>query len=286
LSPTYFREEHHPDGVLAVTLDFPGIRINKLSDAVWIELGELVSGWQSNAAIRAVVLQSAKPGIFLAGADIEELTGIGSHATAVAMSERAQVIFNRLENCGKPVVAAVNGAALGGGLELVLACHGAVAADDRKVKLGLPETKLGLLPAAGGTQRLPRMVGVDRALEMILGGESLTAHEALAAGLVNRVVPLEDLLTAARTMALELAASKNVTKRWMPGERRNLEPMLAGLAPRDDKRFLAWSKSARAVVEGTPLSFDEGLLRERELFADLLVSPEAKELIDRFLNKS
>ncbi len=279
---TYFRQSVDTDGVSTVTMDYPGLRINKLSLGVWAELSELVTEWTTNTAIKAVVIASAKEGIFLAGADIGELTDIRHHEQAVAMSERAQVIFDRLEACGKPVVAAVNGVTLGGGFELALACHAIVAADDRRVKLGLPETKLGLLPAAGGTQRLPRLIGVSRAVELVVSGDSFSAQEGLQLKIVAKVVPLNDLLPEAKALALSMSRAGKTTKTWNPvGE--------VASAPSDfphDLRRLARSKAARAVVEGSQMSFADGLRCERELFADLAISDAAKELIQRFLTKT
>ena len=157
-----------------------------------------------------IVLTGAGEKAFVAGADIAELAALGG-GDLERLAAKGQALMWKIENLGKPVLAAVNGYALGGGCELALACTFRYASTN--ARLGLPEVGLGLIPGYGGTQRLPRLIGSGRALEVILTGEPLTATEALAVGLVNRVVPQEELLPAVRQTAGRIAARSAVTLR-------------------------------------------------------------------------
>ena len=197
------------DGVATVTVNRPD-KLNALDAATIGELEACFAELGALAAARVVVLTGAGPKAFVAGADIGELAALDAGA-AHALARRGQALMDRIERLGKPVIAAVNGFALGGGCELALACSFRWAADT--AKLGLPETGLGLIPGYGGTQRLARLVGRGRALEMILRGAPLTAADAHAAGLVQRVVPAAELATAVATVAREIAARSAVALR-------------------------------------------------------------------------
>ncbi len=178
-------------GIAVVTVNRPEKR-NALSSAVMAELSEAFDRIAADPAIRAAVLTGKGDKAFVAGADISELAEL-SPAAMRDFALRGQAIFRKLEKLGKPVVAAVNGAALGGGLELAMACTVRFAAED--ALLGQPEVRLGIMPGYGGTQRLPRLVGRGRALELLLSGEPVSAGEALRIGLVNAVAPRENLLS-------------------------------------------------------------------------------------------
>ncbi|MBE0567163.1 MAG: enoyl-CoA hydratase/isomerase family protein, partial [Krumholzibacteria bacterium] len=173
------------DGIAEVTVNRPD-KLNALNSALIGELDACMEALAQDGAVRAVILTGAGPKAFVAGADIGELADLTA-AAAEKLARRGQALMDRIENLGKPVIAAVNGFALGGGLELAMACSFRYAADT--ARLGLPETGLGLIPGYGGTQRLPRLVGRGRALELILSGDMIDAPTALALGLVNRVVP-------------------------------------------------------------------------------------------------
>lgn len=273
-------------GIAVWTLDYPGLAINKLSDAVWNEIDDLTGRFAADPGIAAVVVASAKPNIFLAGADIEELKSVSAER-AMAMSVRAHRVFGRLEGCGKPVVAAVAGAALGGGMELVLACHTAVASDNPKVKFGLPETKLGLLPAAGGTQRLVRRIGLEASAELITGGKPIDAARAQALALVEAVVPAADLLDEACRRAAQRAAERILPPAWVPMPVPDPEMVFLSHAlrlDRADRRFEAQLTALATVVFGAGKPFAEGLRLEREAFALLAPGEAARELIARFLS--
>jgi enoyl-CoA hydratase len=196
-------------GVATVTVNRPD-KMNALNAATIGELAACFYALEGDAAVRAVVLTGSGEKAFVAGADIGELGGLTA-VQAEMLARRGQGLMDLIENLGKPVIAAVNGFALGGGCELALACTFRYAADT--ARLGLPETGLGLIPGYGGTQRLARLVGRGRAAEMVLRGHMVGADEALAMGLVNRVVPAADLLETVSGVAAELCARSPLTLR-------------------------------------------------------------------------
>jgi enoyl-CoA hydratase len=187
-----FRVEE--SGIALLTVNRPD-KLNALSGAVIGELADAFGRVSSDPAIRAVIVTGAGDKAFVAGADIRELAEFSPHEARV-FALRGQAAFRQLETCGKPSVAAVNGFALGGGLELAMACTVRFASEN--AKLGQPEVKLGIIPGYGGTQRLPRLVGRGRALELLLAGDPIPAAEAHRIGLVNAVVPQAELLDYCR----------------------------------------------------------------------------------------
>ncbi len=184
------------NGIARVTIDRPD-KLNALNATVISELGDAVTRIETDAAVRGVILTGSGQKAFVAGADISELADQGP-MEGKARSMLGQLVFRRLERCGKPVIAAVNGFALGGGCELAMACHIRIAAEH--ARFGQPVVKLGLGPGYGGTARLPRLVGKGRALELLLTGAMIDAAEAYRIGLVNRVVPGDRLLAEAEAM--------------------------------------------------------------------------------------
>jgi enoyl-CoA hydratase len=203
--------------------------------------------------LRAIILAGAGDS-FCAGTDSGELTELDNDQGR-EVAERGQALCNQIENCGVPVIAAVNGVAAGGGCELALACHLRIAAAD--AQFSLPEIKLGVIPAYGGTQRLAREIGEGRALEAMLTGRTIPAAEALEFGLVNSVAPVAELLDRAQALAQEIAQ----------------------LAP------LAIHACLEAVTRGTQLPLDEGLALEAKLFADLFATEDVREGTSAFLEK-
>jgi len=185
-----------------ITVNRPDVR-NALDSATIDALREAILDVRHEPSARCAIITGSGDRAFVAGADISQL----SRLTAIdgkEYSSRGQHVLDLIENCGKPVIAAINGKALGGGCELALACHLRIAADT--AALGQPEVKLGLIPGFGGTQRLPRLVGKGSALELLLTGRDVPAEEALRIGLVHKVVPAAELLDSARAWARELAA--------------------------------------------------------------------------------
>lgn len=239
--------------LLVVTLDRPAKR-NALTRAMLERLREIFSGVRSRGELRAVILTGAGREAFCAGTDIGELEGL-DEAGGRETSRRGQEVCDAIELCDVPVIAAVNGVAAGGGCELALACHLRVAA--RTASFSLPETKLGVLPAYGGTQRLARAVGAGRALAAMLAGDALAADEALRLGVVNRVAEPDQLLAEAESLAA--AVSEH--------------------AP------LAVRACLEAVTRGARLPLAEGLALEAELFARLFSTEDVREGTRAFLEK-
>ncbi|MEO5798166.1 MAG: enoyl-CoA hydratase-related protein [Gemmatimonadales bacterium] len=190
------------DGVATVTVNRPD-KLNALNATVIRELALVAEAIASDPAVRGVVLTGAGPKAFVAGADISELAVVDG-ASGADLAARGQAAFRAIEQLNKPVVAAINGFALGGGCELAMACHIRLASPH--AKFGQPEVKLGLIPGYGGTVRLPRLVGRGRALELLLTGAVIDAEEAARIGLVNRVVPAELLLETAHTLVRTILA--------------------------------------------------------------------------------
>ncbi len=229
-------------------------KLNSLSREMMVELARLFERVQLESEVRAVILTGAGGRAFCAGTDIGELEGL-DEAGALEASERGQGLCDVIEQCRVPVIAAVSGIAAGGGCELALACHLRVASDD--AVFSLPETKLGIIPAYGGTQRLARLIGEGRALEMMLTGKSVTAQEAFRNGLVNRIAEPARLLDEAESLAREIAE----------------------LAP------LAIRACLEAVTRGLSLPLAEGLQLEAELFSQLFATQDVREGTRAFLEK-
>ena len=244
-------EERGP--VAFVTLNRRAKR-NALTRAMLEELAALFARLGGRRDLRAVILTGAGAEAFSAGTDITELTAL-DEAGARAAAERGQAACDAIESCGVPVIAAVNGAAAGGGCELALACHLRVAAS--RAVFSLPEVRLGMIPAYGGTQRLARAVGHGRALAAMLAGDAISADEALRLGIVNRVVAPDQLLPAAEELAQTLAAQ----------------------AP------LALRACLAAVTRGARLPLAEGLQLEAELFSQLFATEDVREGTRAFLEK-
>lgn len=191
------------NGIFTVTINRPD-KLNALNKDVFNDLDALLKEIESNKEIKVVIITGAGQKAFVAGADISEFTGL-SAVEGMNLASKGQEIFFRIENCSKPIVAAVNGFALGGGCELAMACHFRIASDN--AKFGQPEVNLGLIPGYGGTQRLTQLIGKGRALELLMTGNMIDASIALEYGLVNHVVPQDDLLPKAK-MILEQICSK------------------------------------------------------------------------------
>lgn len=241
------------EGVALVTINRPD-KLNALNAATIRELATCMNVLAAENEVQVVVLRGAGEKAFVAGADISELANMTA-SVAETLACRGQELMNRIESLGKPVIAAVNGFALGGGCELAMACTFRYASDN--AKLGLPETTLGLIPGFGGTQRLPRLVGRGRALEMVLTGDMITAVDAMAIGLVNRVFAQQDLMNAVMDTAKALAAQSPLTTRV----------------------------ALKAVNEGLGMNQDSGCRLEAALFGVAGASEDAHEGCQAFLEK-
>ena len=241
------------DSFAVVRLNRPE-KMNALSASVLDELREAFERVESEGQARAVILTGTGEQAFSAGTDIGELAQLDKEGARQA-SLRGQGVCDLIERSGVPVIAAVNGLAAGGGCELALSCHIRLAS--AKARFSLPETRLGMIPAYGGTQRAARDMGLSRALELMLAGETLSAGEALRLGLVNRVVEAEQLLTEAETLARSISE----------------------LAP------LAIRACLEAVTRGINLPLEEGLRLEAELFSKLFDTEDVREGTRAFLEK-
>ena len=242
------------DGVATITVSRPE-KLNALNAEVLDGLRAAFERARDDAATGAVILTGAGDKAFVAGADIAALAAIDSPSTARELAKRGQSLTRLMETLGKPVIAAINGYALGGGCELALACTLRLAAEGAKI--GQPEVKLGLIAGYGGTQRLPRLVGEGRALELLLTGEPVDAAEAFRIGLVNRVVPRERLLEECRALAKKIMAAGPVATRL----------------------------TLEAVRRGGQLSLGEGLGLEADLFSVVAATSDMKEGTAAFLEK-
>jgi enoyl-CoA hydratase len=191
------------NAILLITINRPD-KLNALNKTVLDELNSAVDELYNNNAIRSAIITGAGPKAFVAGADISEFQGL-KHSEGMDLAHKGQYIFKKIEDSHKPVIAAVNGFALGGGCELAMACHFRIASEN--AKFGQPEVNLGLIPGYGGTQRLTQLIGKGRAIELLITGNLLDAASALQYGLVNYVVPQEELLAKARGI-LELINTK------------------------------------------------------------------------------
>ena len=242
------------NGALAtVTLDRPEV-LHALDAVMFDELERTFLELSADASVRAILLTGSGERAFAAGADIRALVETDA-ASGRAAAERGQQVFLQIEQCGKPVIACVNGVALGGGCELALACTFRIASE--RARLGLPELKLGLIPGYGGTQRLPRLIGKSAALRLMLTGVAVDAAEALRLGLVDEVVPAAELMTRARTVAETITA----------------------MAPR------AISTVMQAVARGEGRSIEDAMKVEAELFGQLCGTADKREGLTAFLEK-
>jgi len=236
-----------------VTVNRPKV-LNALNAPTWADLRTAFEDARGDDAVRGVILTGAGDKAFIAGADISEL----AHATALDAEESSrfgQEVLELIENLGKPVIAAVNGFALGGGCETAMACTMRIAVDS--AKFGQPEVKLGLLPGGGGTQRLPRLVGKGRALQLILSGEMISAQEAYRIGLVNEVVPAANLIGRAEQILKQIASNAPVAVRL----------------------------SLEAVNRGMDTSQSEGFALEASYFGLCAATDDKREGTSAFLEK-
>jgi enoyl-CoA hydratase/carnithine racemase len=198
------------NGFAYVTLNRPKV-LNALNTPTWTDLRTAFADAKADAGVRGVILTGAGEKAFIAGADISELAHVDAY-DAEESSRFGQGVLDLIENLGKPVIAAVNGFALGGGCETAMACTIRIAAEH--AKFGQPEVKLGLLPGGGGTQRLPRLVGKGRALQLILTGETISAQEAYRIGLVNEVVPADKLIPRAEEILKQISANAPIAVKF------------------------------------------------------------------------
>lgn len=242
------------DRIATLTVDHPPV--NSFNTQVVTELGEAIDELLADDEVKAIVITGGGTNAFVAGADIPEIKMLLDQPGGLKMaSEQGQALFLKIEKATKPVIAAINGFCLGGGLELAMACHMRVCSD--RARLGQPEINLGIIPGWGGTQRLARIVGKGKAIELILTGDMITAQEAYRLGLVNKVVPAGAVLKEARGLARKIVSKSKF-------------PIAAAL---------------RAITEGLSVPIEEGLKIEAEEFGLLADTEDAREGVSAFLEK-
>jgi enoyl-CoA hydratase len=240
------------DGIAVVTVNHPPV--NAIDKKMVLELGQTIDELETDAKVKIIILTGAGDKAFIAGADIPVFLNLDK-ASAEQFALSIQSVLSKMEASRMVVICAINGLALGGGCEVAMACDIRIASE--KAKLSQPEVNLGVMPGAGGTQRLPRLVGKGRAMEIVFTGEMIGAEEARAIGLVNRVVPAESLLEEARKMAKKILA----------------------------KGPVAIAKSKRAIHEGLEMTLKEGLRLEAKLFSELFETSDTKEGVKAFIEK-
>lgn len=239
------------DRIALITINHPPA--NALNRATLEELEQTVEQVAGDEQVKVVII-SGEGKFFIAGADIKEFMQVGRDQ-GDELARLGQRVFNKIENLSKPVIAAINGACLGGGLELALACHIRIAAD--VAKLGLPELNLGLIPGYGGTQRLPRLIGSERATEMILTSRMVDGNEAYRLGLVSKVVPLDSLMNDAKQLAATIASKSAVTLRI----------------------------ALTSIREGLKGKLEDGLELEARSFGEAFQSEDMLEGVNAFIEK-
>ncbi len=241
------------NGILTITINRPD-KLNALNKDVIEELSKAIDEVNSNKEIKAAIITGSGPKAFVAGADISEFLTLDAEAGKTLSKKGHEAVFNKIENCPKPIIAAVNGFALGGGCELAMACHFRLCSDN--AKFGQPEVNLGLIPGYGGTQRLTHLIGKGKAMELMMTGNMITANEALYLGLVNHVTGPEELLPAVTTILQTI-----ITK-----------------AP------LAVAEIIR-LVNAAAYDSSNGLKNEIDAFGNLFSTEDVKEGATSFLEK-
>jgi len=241
------------EGVAIVTIDRPPV--NALNRQTIQELDQMVTSLKADQAVKVVILTGGGSFAFVAGADIKEISQLRSGQEAAEVAAQGQAVIMKIQRLGKPVIAAINGVCLGGGNELAMACHLRIAGD--RARFGQPEISLGIMPGFGGTQRLPRLIGKPKATELILTGDLITAQEAHRLGLVNHVVPQDQVMKAAKDLARKIASKGQVAVRL----------------------------ALQAIEQGLESSLEEGLRQEAQAFGQVAQTADAKEGVTAFLEK-
>jgi 3-hydroxyacyl-CoA dehydrogenase/enoyl-CoA hydratase/3-hydroxybutyryl-CoA epimerase len=282
------------DGIAVVTFDLPNESVNKLNRAVKDEFVALVSQLERDTTVHGAVLISGKPDVWIAGADIEEFQELKTAADAERLSRDGQMMLDSLERLRVPIIAAIHGACLGGGLETALACRYRIATDHPKTILGLPEVQLGLIPGAGGTQRLPRKIGLTSALDLILTGKNVRAKKALQLGLIDEMVHPSILRTVAIHRAREVAEGRRKSERHSSGVKGILlDSNPAGRAVvlrKARQQTLAKSRghypALIAAIDAVAAGYEKGAAygyrEESRLFGEMAMTDVSKQLIFLF----
>ncbi len=288
--PELIRRHVTDDQICVLTFDRPDSAANIFDRATLAELNEHINYVLCNSNLKGVVITSAKKSIFIAGADLTQLARARTAGELRDMIELGQMVFNHLTQLPVPVVAAIHGACLGGGYELCLACNYRIASSDKTTKIGLPETQLGILPAWGGSTRLPRLIGLPKALDVILGGKALAAKPALKCGMIDDIAPREFLVDKA--CQLILAKGKKLRRRPLSlklklANTRRVAKFIAGkvekqVLEKTRGHYPAIPKALEVVVRGLGKSLEESLTLERDAIMELGTNEACRNLIRIF----
>lgn len=284
------------DQIAHLILDYPNEKVNKLSTPMMKSLGEAFDWLAQNASgFRACIISSAKQGSFVVGADIDEIKDVTDPSVGAELASAGQAVFTKITGLPVPVICLIDGTCLGGGLEMALACHYRIATDSPKTKIGLPEVMLGIIPGFGGTQRLPRLIGLQRSLPLILSGKTLDAKRAYRTAIIDQVIPAEFPMTYAKKFAEDMLGKKSaaVLKRRKPKGIVNaiLEGIGRGVVfSQARKGVLAQTKgqypaplcALKAVREGYSKSIEDGLRIEAQYLGQMIATPISKNLIRIF----
>ena len=291
LAPSAFTLTKRDDGIAILSMDVPGETMNTLKVEFGEQVGDMLDQIQSDSAIKGVVVISGKDNSFVAGADISMLAGCKSAEEAEAIGKGGQAVFQRIEDMTVPFVAAIHGPALGGGLELALACHMRVCSDDNKTQLGLPEVQLGLLPGSGGTQRLPRLISVQQAMKMMLTGASVRAKQAKKYGIVDDMVPRSILLEVAIEMAKKPKPNRKPVKLDAMGQFLERTPMGRKLMFKQARKqtqaktmgnYPSPERIIDCIETGLEKGKAQGFAVEAKHFGHLVMTPESAALRSLF----
>jgi 3-hydroxyacyl-CoA dehydrogenase/enoyl-CoA hydratase/3-hydroxybutyryl-CoA epimerase len=282
--PRTIRRMVRPDQICVLTFDRPGSAANIFDLATLKELGEELEFVAGSPQLKGLILTSAKRSIFIAGADLEMISGAASVEQGRALIEAGQAVMNRLAALPLPTVAAIHGAAVGGGYEICLACDYRIASNDRSSKIGLPETQIGLLPAWGGSTRLPRLIGLPKALDIILAGKTLAAKPALKCGLVDELAPAEYLLDVAVRMIRRGKARR--PSRWLINNRLVAAVLAARLRSQLLKKtrgnYPAVLEALAVVTKSVSRTISDSMVLERDGILELMRTDVCRNLIRVF----
>lgn len=292
MANTMFTHEIDDQGIVVLTWNDQSAPVNSLAQAAVAGFAEVLESLLVNDAVKGIILTSGKSD-FIVGANLHEIQTMPQDpATIMGFIRKLHVLMRRMETAGKPVVAALNGTALGGGMEIALACHQRIAADNSKARFGFPEVNLGLLPGGGGTQRLARLLGIQAAMPWLLQATQAKPAEALAAGLIHAVVPADQLISAAKEWALN---NPKAIQPWddkkfrLPGgevqSAKAAQAFMgaeAMLRKKTQGNYLAPQAILQTLFEGCQLPIDAALEIEAKYFTELLLSDQAKAMIRTF----
>jgi len=281
----------YENGLAVITLNQPGEKVNTLDQAMVSAFNSLIDDLESRDDIKAAVLISGKDDNFIAGADIKMFDTFKTKDEFAAFVKGGTDLLNRIEQSKKPVIAAINGSCIGGGLEVILACHYRIATDDSSTKFGFPEVKLGLLPGAGGSQRLPKTVGLPKALDMMLTGKNIYPYPAKKMGLVDEITHRHGLLDAAKFAVKKLLKTGKPERKLALMDKMLTHTPLRNVAFNQAKKtvvrmtrgnYPAPLKIIESAKAGLTMSYEKGFDTERKLFVELAFTPESQSLRNLF----